>query len=80
MQKIFLPTMIKNIAGINHHGKRIRMIDKRNVTETCPVCGENERSDHVALCEKNLDHAIFFPILRARPDKDKHRTVPWKNA
>ena len=36
------PSMIKCAEGINDYGNRIRKIDKINMTEVCPVCGEDE--------------------------------------
>ena len=44
------PSMIKCVAGINHYGKRIRTIDKENVTAEYTVCVENEYWKHAVLC------------------------------
>ena len=34
----------------------IRMIDKNNEAEVCPVCSENEEWDHAVLYEKNKNN------------------------
>ena len=48
--------MKKYIELIIHYGKRIRIIDKDNRTEVCPVCDENEDWEYAVLCEKNKDN------------------------
>ena len=48
--------MICCITRTNHRGKRIRTIDKDNITAVCPVRGENEDWENVELCQNNKDN------------------------
>ena len=43
---------IKCMAGINMHGERIKLIDKKNRHADRPLCNEIETWENVVLCEK----------------------------
>jgi len=54
------PSLLKCIAGFNHHGERMKQFNKMNTNDCFPAHREKETCDNIIKFEENKDKKEKF--------------------
>ena len=64
------PSVLKCITGFNHHGERIKKMNKYQPEAKCPRCGEKEDWEHVIKCQNfRSEQTIFVTQIEKKMKK-----------
>ena len=67
------PSVLKCITGFNHHGERIKMMNKYQHEAKCPRCGGKEDWEHVIKCPNVRREQTAFVIKMEKKIKKLER-------